>query len=73
MKFGMIDNSFYTSDYQYSPQNNNNNVQDMAYKVMQWLRYILFNNFFPATKLVIHILPLFVFSFDIYVTHLCFL
>ncbi|KAG4917804.1 hypothetical protein JHK82_055278 [Glycine max] len=35
MKFGMIDNSFYTSDYQYSPQNNNNNVQDMAYKFMK--------------------------------------
>ncbi|KAL5193481.1 Hydroxymethylglutaryl-CoA lyase, mitochondrial [Glycine soja] len=35
MKFGMIDNSFYTSDYQYSPQNNNKNVQDMAYKFMK--------------------------------------
>ena len=53
MKFGMIDNSFYASDYQYSPQSNNKNVQDMPYKVMQWLQYFLFKNFFPATNLVI--------------------
>ncbi|KAK7333905.1 hypothetical protein VNO80_30686 [Phaseolus coccineus] len=35
MKFGAIDNSFYASDYQYSPKSNNKSVQDMAYKFMK--------------------------------------
>lgn len=43
LKFGAIDNSFYPSDYQYSPKSNTKNVQDMAYKVMQWIQYVLFN------------------------------
>ncbi|KAL2322349.1 hypothetical protein Fmac_026728 [Flemingia macrophylla] len=33
MKCGMAENSFYASDYQYSPKSNNKNIQDMAYKV----------------------------------------
>ncbi|XP_047155151.1 hydroxymethylglutaryl-CoA lyase, mitochondrial-like isoform X1 [Vigna umbellata] len=35
LKFGAIDNSFYPSDYQYSPKSNTKNVQDMAYKFMK--------------------------------------
>ncbi|XP_020222413.1 hydroxymethylglutaryl-CoA lyase, mitochondrial [Cajanus cajan] len=35
MKCGMIDNSLYASDYQYSPKCNNKNIQDMAYKFMK--------------------------------------
>lgn len=62
MKFGANDNSFYSSDYQYSPKSNNISVQDMAYKVMQRLQYFLFKNLFPATKLFIYILVLFIFS-----------
>ncbi|PNY00244.1 hydroxymethylglutaryl-CoA lyase mitochondrial-like [Trifolium pratense] len=33
MKFGIVDNSFYTSDYQYSQKPSNKDMQDMAYKV----------------------------------------
>jgi len=62
MKFGAIDNSFYASDYQYSPKSNNKSVQDTAYKVMQWLQFFLLKNLFPATKLFIYIVLLFVFS-----------
>jgi hypothetical protein len=39
MKFGIVDNSFYTSDYQYSQKRSNNDMQDMAYKVIQWQQY----------------------------------
>ncbi|CAK8565332.1 unnamed protein product [Lathyrus sativus] len=34
-KFGIVNNSFYTSDYQYSQIRNNKDMQDMAYKFMK--------------------------------------
>ncbi|CAL5201976.1 unnamed protein product [Lathyrus oleraceus] len=34
-KFGIVNNSFYTSDYQYSQNRNNKDMQDMAYKFMK--------------------------------------
>ncbi|AES69931.1 putative hydroxymethylglutaryl-CoA lyase [Medicago truncatula] len=35
LKSGIVDNSFYTSDYQYSQKRNNKDMQDMAYKFMK--------------------------------------